>query len=980
MSKHLPWMVVLACIVMAPVALHAQAALAAITGVARDSSGAVLPGVTVEVSSPALIEQTRTVVTDGTGRYRVVDLRPGTYTVTFTLQGFSVVRREGIELSGALVATVNGDMRVGGLEETITVTGESPIVDVQSAGRQQTVDKDIIAAIPTSRLYHSIVALAPGVVTSGAQDVGGLDGPSFKLFAIHGGRPNEGLVNVDGLNVGAGLNGSGVSYYVADIGNSQEVSMTLSGGMAEGDRGGPVINVVPRQGGNMFSGSFFATGANSAMQSDNFDQELRDAGLTTPNELRKIWDVNGSFGGPIKQDRLWFFWTARHQGNRKFVTGMFLNANAGDPTKWTFEPSTTRATDGGTWKSSSIRLTWQATPRNKFNVFWDEQAMCSSGCVEGSITGGTPTRSPEAHQPTESWPMHVQQLTWTSPATNRLLLDAAFGTNLLRWGGKERPDNSRDLIPVQEQAGTIPNLWYRGQQSWSRNWIGVHSWRASAAHVTGAHSMKFGYQGNYLVSDVNNFRPDARLEYRLQNGMPNRLTMFADWGAETQNRTASSALYAQEQWTLQRLTLQGGLRYERAWSWSPEQRVGPDLFVPSQIVLPRTSGVDAWNDIVVRTAATYDLFGTGKTALKVNLGEYLEAAQNSGLYTASNPRNRIDISTNRNWTDSNGDFVADCDLLNPAANGECGPWQDQAFGQQVFTTTIDPNLSSGWNVRPSDWQFGVGIQQEILPRVSADVSYNRRWFGNFQVTDDLSVTRADYQQYGILAPVDPRLPSGGGLVDDLYDLTPEAAFGRVRDNFVTPASNFGEQIQYWHGIDVNMNSRMRNGVVVQGGVSTGRTVTDNCDVAPKIDNPSQRFCRVVQDWRTQTKLLASYVVPKIDVLVSGTFQSVPGDDLAANLVVGSAQTTLGRPLTTGVATVNLIEPQTVFGDRVNQVDLRIAKVLRFNGRRAQVSLDLFNALNSNDVENRIETFGNRYLVPTGVLAARFIKISGQIDF
>jgi hypothetical protein len=980
--KHLTRSVgILSLLLVMPAEVYAQASQASITGVARDTSGAVLPGVTVETSSPALIEKVRTVVTDGSGQYRFVDLRPGTYTVSFMLPGFAVHRREGIVLSGSLTATINAELRVGALEETVTVTGETPIVDVQSAGLQQTLDKDVIAAIPTSRLYHAIVALTPGVVTSGTQDVGGIDGPSFKLFAIHGGRTNEGLVNVDGLNVGAGLNGSGVSYYVADIGNSQEVSMNLSGGLGESDRGGPVINVVPRQGGNNFSGTFFATGANGSMQGDNFDQALKDAGLTTPAALRKIWDVNGSIGGPIVRDKLWFYWTARHQGNRKFVTGMFLDANAGDLTKWTYAPSATRATDGGTWKSTSGRLAWQATARNKVNVFWDEQAMCSTGCVRGSMTGGTPTRSPEAHQPTESYPTHVQQLTWTSPVTNRLLLEAGAGTNLLQWGGKERPDNNRDLIPVTEQMGLIPNLVYRGQQAWSRNWIGVHSWRTSLSYVTGAHSTKVGYMGQYLVSDVNNFRPNSRLEYRFQNNVPNRLTMQGDHGAKTSNRTGVTSLYAQDQWTRGQLTLQGGLRYDRAWSWAPEQQVGPDRFIPIGFVLPRTKGVDAFNDITIRAAGAYDLFGNGKTAVKVNVGEYLEAAQNSVRYLATNPRNRVDTNTNRTWGDANSNFVPDCDLLNPAKNGECGAWEDQGFGKDLFTTTFDPALISGWNVRPNDWQFGVGVQHEILPRISADVSYNRRWFGNFQVTDDRSVGPTDYQAYSIVAPTDSRLPGGGGqTIGDLYDLTPTAAFGRVRDNFVTLSGNFGNQIQYWHGVDFNVRARTQNGAIVQGGFNTGRTVEDRCDVTPKIDNPSTRFCRVVQDWRTQVKLLGSYVIPKIDVMTSATFQSVPGTFLRANLVVSSAQTTLGRALTTGTATINLIQPESVFGDRVNQVDFRVAKILRFGGRRTQIALDLFNALNSNDVESRIETFGNRYLVPTGVLTARFVKISGQIDF
>jgi hypothetical protein len=470
--------------------------------------------------------------------------------------------------------------------------------------------------------------------------------------------------------------------------------------------------------------------------------------------------------------------------------------------------------------------------------------------------------------------------------------------------------------------------------------------------------------------------------------------MRGDWGATTSNRTSSAAFYAQEQWTVDRWTLQGGLRYERAWSWAPAQQVGPDLFIPNTIQIPRTNGVDAFNDITMRAAATWDVFGTGRTALKVNAGEYLEVAQNSGRYTATNPRNRIDTATNRNWSDTDGDFFPDCDLLNPRANGECSAWSDQGFGQDIFTTTFDPALISGWNVRPNDWQFGVGIQQEILPRVSAELSYNRRWFGNFQVTDDRSVSPSDYQEYSITAPSDPRLPGGGGgTIGDLYDLTPEAAFGRVRDNFITAASNFGDQIQYWHGVDFSVNSRMTNGLRLQGGFNVGRTVQDDCDVAPKIDNPSRRFCRLETPYLTQIKGLAAYTIPRVDVQVSATFQSKPyvgannptiqAQSLSANWVVASAQIapSLGRALSGGAVTVvNLVQPGTLYGDRINQIDLRVSKLLRYGRTRTRLSVDLYNALNASTTESYQQTFGGSWLQPRSIMAARIVKLSAQLDF
>ncbi len=984
------WAVMLGVTVIVAVPALAQAQ-ASITGVVRDSSAAVLPGVTVEATSPALIERVRTTVTDGSGQYRIVDLRTGTYTVTFRLPGFAVAVREGIQLSGAFTATVSAELRVGTVEETVTVTGETPIVDVQSAARRSAIDSETISEIPVTRLYHSIVQLVPGVVTSGPPDVGGADGPVFKLFSIHGGRGNEGQVQVDGMSTGAALNGAGVSYYVPDVGTSQEVEVRLTGGTAETERGGPVMSVVPRTGGNTFRGLYFTSGASGSWQSDNFTDEMREA-ISVAGELRKVWDVNGALGGPILRDRVWFYATGRHHGNRKFVTGMFLNRNAGDPNAWTYEPDMDqRATDGGTWMNGSVRLTLQASPRNKVNIFWDEQWTCSSACDRGSVTGGTATTSPEAHQPTKSYPSKVQQATWTSTATNRLLLEAGYGNYLARWGGPERPGNNADLIRAQEQGGAIPNIVYRSQ-NWSDHYNGQHNWRASASYITGAHNVKVGYQGQYLQIDLTDFWNNHQVWYRFNEGVPNRITMTAN-PATTYNRAQSLALYAQDQWTTGRLTVQGGVRYDRASSHFPEQRVGPARFVPEAFVLQRTDGV-SFNDVTLRGAVAYDLFGTGKTALKANIGEYLEAVQNSGRYVQSNPRNLVVTSAFRSWNDVNGNIVPDCDLLNSTAQNlsaqggdVCGAWSNQLFGSSTQGTAWNPALLEGWGVRPNDWAVGVGVQHEIAPRVSAEVSYNRRWFPtrNFTVTDNRAIGNADYEPYSIVAPLDPRLPGGGGyVIDDLWDIRPEK-FGVESDNYVTAASDFGTQTNRWHGVDVNFNVQLENGVRFQGGTSTGRRITDGCEITP--DSPSQRFCRVVEPFQTQIKGLGSYTIPRVDVLVSGTFQSSPGPSRSANMVVPAGagslvQETLGRPLASGASTVtvNLVAPWEITGDRINQVDFRVAKILRFGRTRSMLSLDLYNALNANPILNQIQTYGSAWLNPTSVMDARFVRLSAQVDF
>ena len=320
--------IALACTILIPAASIAQVGgnEASITGVVKDPSGAVLPGVTVDVTSAVLIEKTRSAVTDGSGQYRVTALPPGTYSVTFTLNGFSTMRREGVVLEGSLTATVSESLRVGTVTETVTVTGETPIVDVQSAKVRQVITSDTISEIPTARVYHSIANLVASVTSSNQSDVGGINGPATVTFSAHGGRSNEGRLQVDGQSVGASLNGSGVSYYVADIGNAAEVTFSVSGGMGEAEVGGPVMSVVPRTGGNTFRGTIFANGASAWMGSENVNAGLlRDAsvsgsvGVTQGNTLLKIWDLNDTVGGPIVKDRLWFYGGFRYQGNRKLV-------------------------------------------------------------------------------------------------------------------------------------------------------------------------------------------------------------------------------------------------------------------------------------------------------------------------------------------------------------------------------------------------------------------------------------------------------------------------------------------------------------------------------------------------------------------------------------------------------------------------------------------------------------------------------------
>ncbi|HVG73432.1 MAG TPA: TonB-dependent receptor, partial [Vicinamibacterales bacterium] len=1001
-------------LVLLPSTTWAQASIA---GVVRDSSGSVLPGVTVEVSSPALIEKVRSALSDSTGQYRVIDLRPGTYSVVFTLPGFNQFRRDGIELTGALTATVNADLRVGDLQETVTVTGETPIVDVQSVRRQVTLNQEILTTAPTARSWAAMAVLVPGIVTQAGASADIQVTPQMTVFGGMGGRGNEGRMQVDGLNTGAALNGGGVSTYVADISNASEVVTTTSGGLGEAEVGGPTLSIVPRSGGNTTAGSIYLSGVPDGFVASNYSDELRNAGLSTPGALIKQWDFTGGVGGPIIRDRIWYYATARDEGQHRTIPGIFPNLNAGNPNAWEYMPDTTREARGAeSFQIFSSRFTVQANSRNKFNVHWEWQIPCNGasfaadgGCrgqsddaVYGAIgLGGLgATTSPETTGYLRTL-VQNRQFTWSSPVTNKLLLEAGLGSYVAKWGPFEAPGNpTRNLIRVTEQTaknGASAGLTYRSA-NWGEHYDNPNTWRASASYVTGAQSIKFGYIGGYLVEDIENHGNDHNLAYTFNGNRTNTLTgqVLPAPTSLTQSlrifkqkdRVRYTAMYIQDQWTMGRVTLQGALRYDRAWSYSPEQQIGPTQFLPTPLVFPDTPGVNAYNDISPRGGVAYDIFGNGKTSVKVNFGKYLEPASNlNGNYSISNPIARIATTTSRTWLDNGtggpgtpgyGDFIAQCDLRMVDANGECGRMNSPTFGTDVRTTAaIDPAILSGWNMRPGDWQIGASVQQELMPRVSMEFGYFRRWLTHFTTQDNTLVTSADYTTYTLTAPSDPRLPGGGGYaIPGLQNIT-QAGFNAGTSNNVTFADNFGGLSQMYNGFLLNFSARAASGLNFQGGINTGRTVQDSCDLRAQLPETNvfgasvnAPYCKNDPGFVTKVTGLGSYTVPKVDVLLGLTFRSDQGAPLRAiwNAPTASVTAALGRPAV-GVGNtigIDLIAPGEVWGDRVNEIDLRFAKVLRFGRMRTHIGLDIFNLLNQDAILTYNQTFapGGAWLAPT----------------
>jgi hypothetical protein len=961
-------------------AVGAAAQTTSIAGRVTDTSGAVLPGVTVEASSPVLIEKTRNVTTDGEGLYRIVDLRPGTYVVTFSLSGFSAIRREGIELTAGFTATVNADMRVGAVEETVTVSGASPTVDLHSTAQREVISREVLDAAPVARNYTGIGQTIPGMIpttpnrTSG-QDVGGFSGERGYLSYHGSGGGIDMMPQLDGMSWF--LDG-GAQTYTINPAEVQEFLYVLSSHMPESVYGGVRINVIPRDGGNNYSGFFRQSYINEHLQSNNLSDSLIAQGLKSVNRALYARDSNGSLGIPVVRDRLWLFASGRYQTDSYSIAGLFYPK---DPLSFRYDPDPARPAHDLQWVSSvSARLTWQATPRNKFSGYFATQPYCQ--CFQFINA----TLAPQAAIRQTVRVNNLATVTWRSTVTSRLLVEAGMMRAHRNYFSGEQAGTDNVISATDLSNG----LTFRSAStSFGNGDVISPTYKASATYVTGSHAIKAGIEVLRLDSDTRQWIHQD-ITYTLRGGAPTQLTLY-NTPRNVLLKSKEIGLYAQDQWTIKRLTASLGLRFQYTNFSVPAQHLDAGSFVPARDY-PEVSSVPDWKDVTPRFGVVYDLFGNGKTALKASANRYLFRS-GGPIASQLNPVNRDVTTATRTWTETDGNYVPNCDLYNPLGNGECGPLSNNQFGKpNVQATTLDPELIAGHGVRPYNWEFSGGVQHELAAGVSLDVGYFRRVWGNFNVTDNLAVTPADYDPYCVAVPVDSRLPGGGGgTACGLYDLNP-AKFGQV-NNFVTFSDKYGKQTNHYSGIDGTVNARLPHRITVMGGVSSGTMTannlpnvlsgtinsTTNCFV---VDSPQQlHYCDQSLRWQTQYKALATIGLP-LNFNASLTFQSNPGPLLLAKLTVTSDQVraSLGRSLSSGLATIDLIQPGTVFGDRMSQLDVKLTKGLRVRGVDIRGDITVYNLLNDDTPLQYNTTYGPAWRVPTFILPARLAALAVQVSF
>jgi hypothetical protein len=1022
---------VFGCAVLSAASATAQQSQSGIAGVVRDSAGAPIAGVKVEAASAALIEKVRVATTDGQGQYKIIDLPNGAYEVTFSAAGFSTVKNTAIDLPSAFVATVNATLQRGSPEQVITVTGLSSQVDTQSVAAERVISAEQLSTLPTGQAsgVQTSSTLTAGLRVTDLTDVGGAEsaqGQRTNTVSYHG---KTGIrVQFDGLrsqNFCAG----GYPAYVVNMSMVQETSVQTGSMTAEYASTGAAVNMIPKSGSNTWRETVSGLFTNDKLVSDNLSDELKapvSAGgrnLQSTSKPLKKFDAGFTWSGPLKKDKIWIFQSNRYYGSETQWAGVFYDLDEGSvlPADNTGLPGHHRAdlshpASRKEWTISpaATRLTIATSPRQKLNLYGDLQRACT---CQAETVGGI---QPEALSGYHLWPTGGFMATWSMTVTNQLLLEAGTSAFLFHFPAEINPATKLGSVSILENSTGFRYNIPTTTDANDINYTDRFGQRFSASYVTGSHAFKLGITDDYgrnwdrthlLGGDANG------ATYVYNNGVPTQVVEYAQPRYVKHNGFPEIGIFAQDKWTLSRLTLSYGLRYDYFQGFSSDQHLdhGPYPYSPPAVDYPAKYDIPNWKDLSPRVGGSFDVFGDGKTALKASFAKYLPLT-GSGIVSANNPLTTSVASVTRTWSDTNGNFSPDCDFANPAANGECGAISDSNFGlNNPKATVFSDDVLHGWGARARFYEWGTEIQHQLRPGMTVTAGYFHNWVKGFTVTDNTLVSPADYTPYCVTAPLDSRLPGGGGYpVCGLYDISlakfnsvanvvkqgaPFAAGNsNVNCGYQTPGNAGGVAAI---GYDVcgkndfitfGFNARLPRGIRLGGGLDTGRSEKNTCFV---VNSPQQLlYCDQVNPFSKQADIRgnASYPLPfPGQWTLSAIYQDSPGPaDLATYPAPNSAiAPSLGRNLAscgtretcTATANAPLLQPFTQFENRRHQLDLRLAKNFQLaQSMRLNASVGLYNVTNSSAIITVNTNYGNQWLQPTAILSARTLQFQGTLTF
>ena len=912
-----------------------------IQGRVTDAQGAVLPGVTVTATSPSALGA-QTAVTSETGNYRFPALPPGTYTVTYELAGFNTVRREGIQLSLGFTANLNVELALATLQETVTVTGESPVIDTSATRIQQNFKTEQLQSIPNGRDMWSLLAVTPAVQMTRI-DVGGNRAGTQTGYSAYG-FTGQVRVLIEGINTTEGTGGAGFYF---DYGSFEEVFLGVAGQGAEAATPGVQSQFLGKSGGNTFSGEFYQDFYNNGFQASNLSAEQLAAGLRDgSNEVEKYYDTNVNFGGPIRKDKAWFHVSWRKQ------------FNAVQNTQFNFDKTF------DTWNNNpSVKTTYQLSQNHKLIGYYQWNMKTQPN----RLPLGTYFYDNEGQTVRQESPSWVYKGEWNGTLSSKLYLEARYGD----FGYYDPRRTNSDEQYFWRDTATLRLVGAHAQSQTDRDRKQVTA--ASTYFLDtkmGSHTFKLGGE-IYKVSQWSGRQQNVggNIEHIYTNGRSSQVVFGIPTALSVSGRRASDDgdllvvnkldqqdLFLNDTWAMGRVTLTLGARWDRYRGWMPENKQLAYAIGPVNVAEQTFPEKDffTWNSFGPRVGVTYDIAGDGKTVVKASYGLFWH---NPGpnVSADANP-NQNNKSVTYNWNDANGDRVYQ---------------RGEEVGAPTNTTLAGTIQFDPKTTQPYSHDLSVYLERQIASQIGSRVGFV------YKTEDDLiSLYNPSRPISAYTQPfsfVDIGADGVTGTGDDrtltLYGVpTSQAA------NFpITNVEQNTGRFSRYKTVEASMVKRHGN----RWSAQVGGSYTWANDFPGNYPNdPNGQFAEPTTRW--DFKVSGSVDAP-FGIRISPLVRHQAGQNFARQISVGSAAATAAGAIYAGTIYAEARDARRQ--DNITVFDVRAERAFKVVGKlRARVIGDVFNITNSNAVETRTVTTGSAFNRPTAVLAPRTARIGVRLSF
>ena len=937
----------------APARAQSATNSAGIEGRVTDESGGALPGVAVNIASAALQARQMEAVTDQNGRYRFSTLPGGEYTATYALTGFRTVVRQQLKLDAGFVATVDIKMALGAVEETLTVVGESPLVDVRSTTEATNIKKELMETIPTSRAYADVGKLAPGVRLSGLPDVGGSQtGGQRGNLVSYGSNAGGQTLMLDGVNT----DGTG-GYF--DFGAIEEMIVRPGGNDAEIPTSGMAFQIITKSGGNEFHGDGLAAWQGQRLQGDNIDDELRSKGITGGNPMEHYYDLNGSLGGHIIRDRLWFFGSGRRKEYETSVLG-YSGAPGADGVYFTADDEPGTQAD----RESNGVAKFSGQPATKHRLSWMNQYGVKA----------TDDRNASVFRPHEaavnySLPVHTYKGDWTYTPTDRSVFLASIGRSWYKSKGLPYSDlpSTFDTVTQRWGGATVNSVGTGDDAAPAGSWSQRFQYDANYTYFLpasrfGNHELKAGgsftrewYQRKQEVRSEG--RGGVGHDYRayFSNGTPVEVLLYNSPFTSENNVNYQSG-FIRDNWRIgDRLTLNVGVRYERYDVFLPEQSKPAGPF-SAAADYPQIDLYD-WRAFAPRIGMSYALTSDNRTVVKATYGRFNHAIRPSNTTILRNLNGNEYEATRYRWTDLNTNKQFEYP-------GELGDFI-QTEGGSTTRGIYNPNIE-----QPRTDEATLRFERQLSSSLSARIGYVYK--KEFNLHQLVNVARP-YSAYNIpITTIDPGPDGVVGNGDDAgpvtyFDYDPAYRGPQFERNLTTNPPGLTNT---YNNIEVGVDKRLSdNWQLLMSYLAT----RNDAWIAGVPTTPNEEFFPKNETWDTTFRAAGSYVAGW-GIVASGLYEYQSGPAQARDVLYRTGLRQLSS-LTLRMEPIGAYRLPAV-----KLLSARVAKQLRFGAQRMTIQFDLFNALNANDATAITTRSGPNYERITAILPPRVARLGVTYTF